>query len=243
MAQVQHALMLQITGALRSTPTDLLNLSADLLPFRLLVKKLCHRAFMHLATLPEQHPLHAPVNSKANLHIVRHRSPLHHLNAVFPTTAAQIEKIDYLSTDPATTPTIPVRTDPSKEDAIWTYLLKPAPPAQIYTDGSGYGNVIGAAAILCRKGYPNIALQYCLGPDTTHTVYKGELIGIILALHHIARTPYVSSFAIYTDNQAALLALNADGTHPGNHLIPYIRQRLSAITDPTKPRHKKITFQ
>ena len=189
MARVQRALMLQITGALRSTPTDILNIETDLPPFKLLVKKVCHHAFMRLSSLPPRHPLSAYINSSVNCNILKHRSPLLHLRNAFDIDPKRVEKIDHLPRDPQLQPQIPVHIDKSKEDALWTYLLRPAPPTTIFTDGSGYGDVIGAAAILRRRNAQDSTLQFSLGPNTEHTVYKGELVGIALALHHIARAP------------------------------------------------------
>ena len=47
-----------ITGTLRSAPTDLLDTHAGLLPMELVLMKACHRAMMHMLTLPNSHPLH-----------------------------------------------------------------------------------------------------------------------------------------------------------------------------------------
>ena len=125
MARIQCQLTLQITGALRSTATDVLNICADLLPFKLLVHKVCFRALTRLPSLPPSHPLYSQINSKLDFNIKRHRSPLHHLRHTFDLDPAAVEKIDYLNTNPREYPNVPVRIDNSKEDAIWTYLLKP----------------------------------------------------------------------------------------------------------------------
>jgi hypothetical protein len=58
LAHVQRRAALHTTGAMRTTPTDLLDAHADLLPFELLVDKKCHTAALRLATLPASHPLH-----------------------------------------------------------------------------------------------------------------------------------------------------------------------------------------
>ncbi|KAI0365553.1 hypothetical protein BV20DRAFT_917317, partial [Pilatotrama ljubarskyi] len=57
LAIVQRQALLAMTGALRSAPTDALEAHAQVLPFRLLVDKLCHRAAVRLCTLPASHPL------------------------------------------------------------------------------------------------------------------------------------------------------------------------------------------
>jgi hypothetical protein len=60
LASIKRMATLAITGALCTTATDVLDLHANLLPVELLFHKVCHRAAVHLATLPDTHPLHAP---------------------------------------------------------------------------------------------------------------------------------------------------------------------------------------
>ena len=50
--------MIMITGAMKTTATDIVKVMANLIPFHLLIEKHCHRAAICLATLPEMHPLH-----------------------------------------------------------------------------------------------------------------------------------------------------------------------------------------
>lgn len=59
LATVQRIAALSITGAMRTTATDNLNIHANLLLVPLLLQKICHRAALHLATLPSRHPLYA----------------------------------------------------------------------------------------------------------------------------------------------------------------------------------------
>ena len=55
---LQHTAALAITGALRLTATDVLNLHAGLLPMALALWQACFWVALQLATLPETHPLH-----------------------------------------------------------------------------------------------------------------------------------------------------------------------------------------
>jgi len=54
----------------------------------------------------------------------------------------------------------------------------------IYSDGSGYNNCIDATAVIPNTGQ---ALQFRLGKMSCHTVFEGELVGVLLALHLLAR--------------------------------------------------------
>jgi hypothetical protein len=66
LASIQRRAALMITGAMKTTATDVLEVMANLLPFHLLVEKYRHRAAARLATLPKSHPLHKPVANAAN---------------------------------------------------------------------------------------------------------------------------------------------------------------------------------
>lgn len=55
---VQRKAAIQATGALRTTPTDLLFAHADMNPSRLQLMKSTQMAALQLATLPKTHPLH-----------------------------------------------------------------------------------------------------------------------------------------------------------------------------------------
>ena len=58
---IQCIAVTAITGALRTTATDVMEAHANIPPVKLLMHKVCHRAAIRLATLPESHPLHKPV--------------------------------------------------------------------------------------------------------------------------------------------------------------------------------------
>ena len=58
LASLQRVAALAITGAMRTTVTDVINLHADLLPMQLVTHRLCQWATLRIASLPEMHPLH-----------------------------------------------------------------------------------------------------------------------------------------------------------------------------------------
>jgi ribonuclease HI len=90
---------------------------------------------------------------------------------------------------------------------------------QIYTDGSGYKGNIGAAAIIPETG---AALRCKLGKETKHTVFEGELVGILLALTLLEKNPLASTALITLDNQAAIQALQNDHAQPAQYLLDEI---------------------
>ena len=58
METVQRKAVLLVTGALRTTPSDLLFAHANMLPLRYHIKLICHGSDLCIATLPKEHPLH-----------------------------------------------------------------------------------------------------------------------------------------------------------------------------------------
>lgn len=82
LARVQRTAALNITGALRTTATDMIDTHADLLPFHILVNQICQRSALRLATLPDTHPLYKHVR-RAKRNVKRHRTPLHELHHAF----------------------------------------------------------------------------------------------------------------------------------------------------------------
>lgn len=122
-----------------------------------------------------------------------------------------------------------------------------------YTDGSGINDRIGASAVRTIKipewDQPNINLpkiieaesrKAYLGPSASYTVYFGELYGILMALqmvpidHH--RRSQLEDWndheadnrdtIIFTDNQAAIRAVNNPGNSSGRYLLRRIIQEL-----------------
>ena len=73
-----------INGALRTTPTDILDIHAGIMPLECTMLKVCHRALVRLCTLPELHPLHQVIREYRSVHARKHRMPLHKLMDLFP---------------------------------------------------------------------------------------------------------------------------------------------------------------
>ena len=83
LASTQRAGTLAITGGLRTSPTDALDVHALLLPLHLEIEKHLYRAATRVATLSPHHPLHKPARKCASRPTKKHRSPLHKLIQMF----------------------------------------------------------------------------------------------------------------------------------------------------------------
>jgi ribonuclease HI/exonuclease III len=220
LATLQRAGATAITGGLRTSPTDALDACAFLLPATLNADKWCHRSLTRLATLPQEHPLYKTVKSKATLNTFRHSTPIHHLLRQYDINPRHIEKIPTAPRDPihiGITPfviSIPESREDSTEEAEAA-----EEEVQIFTDGSATEGKVGAAAILLRAGKPARILHLCLGTEDEHTVHEAESIGILLGLHLVSTERRGNtSFAMGSDNQAAIRAFLSEFRKPGHHI-------------------------
>src|SRR6266481_6389547 len=108
LASLQWISTIAVTSALRTSATDVLELHANLPPIELLMHKICHRATLRLAALPECHPLHKIVRQCAHRDVKRHCSPLHQLLHTFTVHPGEVETV---------TPTV---RPPNKENDFCT---------------------------------------------------------------------------------------------------------------------------
>ena len=204
-AQMQHTTTLAITGAMKSSPGNSLEIHTDLYPVPLLVQCTLYNALIRMSTLPTHHPFNPIITCIANWGMVRHhKTAIHSL-------------IQHLTTDPRTIETIipwPIHPDShtpfstsivaSKEDAI-AQFRRCTTWTMIFTDGSSTNGKVGAAASLYIDFTHVATLQYHLGDYTEHTVFKAEAVGLILAAQ-LLLTRNKASFpvTIFADNQAVI---------------------------------------
>lgn len=148
LTQVQRQAAILITGAMRTTATDVMESHANLLPMTALVRQLCQRAAIRLCTLPSSHPLH-PFLARATRYVRRHRSNLHELLHAFNLHPKNIETIDHTCFSPRWKSKFRTRIADDKDEAAesdkwWTDHSD----IRVYTDGSDYQGGVGCAAIL-----------------------------------------------------------------------------------------------
>jgi len=117
---IQRAGVLAITGGLRTSATDALNVHAHLVPAALTVRKWCHCALTRLTTLPKEHPLYKIIKHKRTGKIKKHQGPIHQLIRWFKPDVINTKKIPTAARNPSKIGKIPVRisiTD-SREELI-----------------------------------------------------------------------------------------------------------------------------
>lgn len=98
-----------------------------------------------------------------------------------------------------------------------------------YTDGSGINEKIGSSCVIPEKLN---AIKRFLGARTHCTVYMGELQGIQDCLSYPLGQTQGSGIQIFTDNQAALQALD----NPNKCSAPQIMQAIAQHIDDLRAR-------
>ncbi|KAG1806373.1 uncharacterized protein HD556DRAFT_1302865 [Suillus plorans] len=103
----------------------------------------------------------------------------------FPTAAKEnprtIEKVNTVRHNPKWELDAQIEIAASKEEAVQADEAADE-EVRIYSDGSAIDRGVGAAAVLTREGRKLKILHFHLGPALQHTVYKAEIVEMILAV-------------------------------------------------------------
>jgi hypothetical protein len=147
LASIQRQAVIMITGAMRTTATDILDIMAGLLPFHAQVDKHQHRAALWLAMLPKSHPLDKPISNAAKRLVKHHPTPLHDLMHAFGIQPQKIETIKAVRQSTKWKPCIKIQIKKDKDDMI-KEVHEDNSDVKVFTDGSGMEGKIGVAAVL-----------------------------------------------------------------------------------------------
>jgi len=190
MKKLQRLASLTIVGGMKSTPTDLLDTHAGLFPIELTLQRICHRAAVHLCTLPATHPLHPMVHDAHRSRCERHRDPIKTALRLFELNPHEFELISPDTTPLTSTSSIKVSIITNREDALLAESHDTS-DYKIYTDSSGHNGKAGASAVLFKTGNSQVlkSLMYHLGDLRRYTVKDAEMVGALLASWLIRTTP------------------------------------------------------
>ena len=168
------------------------------------------------------HPLHKPAHKAVKQYVRKHCSPLHNLFEALDLDPNVIEPIAPTHCQPNYVPFLTMLVPASKPLALEEVIKHHHTHISIYCDSSGFEEGIGASVVMYTNLVKTKHLVYYLGPASSHTVYEGEIVGLILALHLLTSlcTTLDSYTVIGTDSQATILALNNQKLHPAHHWTP-----------------------
>src|SRR6201996_4465871 len=134
-SRVQRQAAIQITGAMKTTSTVVLDAHANLPPFPLLVEDICLREAVRMTTLPEHHPVYKPLLNASRRYVTSNRSPLHELTHHFNLSPDDIETITPIRQPTTWKPTFTVYINSNKDDAI-NEARESQDEVKIFSDGS-----------------------------------------------------------------------------------------------------------
>lgn len=164
--KLQRIAILAINGALRSSPTDLLDAHAGLLPMDLLLWKICFRALARISTLLATNPVSKQVNHHHQHPAKTYLKNIQHLLRIFSFNPKVVEKITPLTCH--VNEQLPFITNiPDSKDEAIRQESSDSSPIRIYTNGLNVGGNVGAAAIMYRsRNHPAKSLCYKLGTSS-----------------------------------------------------------------------------
>ena len=250
-SKLQRLATIAINGALRTSPTDLLDAHSGLLPMNLLLKKICHRSMVRICTLPQTNPVASQAVKYFYKPAKKHQTNIQKLISLFEIDPSTYETIPAASRPPVFHLPFDIAIADSKEEAIEEEARDNA-NIRIYTDGSSQNGSVGAAAVLyyAQNGTinnPTRVLRCCLGPDTKYSVWDAEVVGGMLAIWLIRASNRISRFpiSIYSDSQAFIKAFRAQRAQAGYHLVEeFTRLAAKLIRDAEPVRNPdKITLR
>lgn len=190
-----------------------------------------------MATLPDTHPLAKDIRSAYMFGAKRefkgrkrHPSPLHKLTYEYQIDPDTTEKIRPVRHYPKWTPDTETHIADKPERAA-DEDLSAEEDIRAYSDGSSIEGGVGAAAVIMRGEEVIKSRRFYLGKDTEHTVYEGELVGMILAVQLLKEEggERGGTMSLGVDNQAAIRATSAFRSQPGHYLMDMFHDDLRRV--------------
>ena len=162
--------------------------------------------------------------------VQRHKTSLHLHAEASSISNAEMETITATRAKPGTTSSHKFRRAANKEESIKWDNENFRNGTMIYTDGSCYRNMVGASAVLYEIGQEIGSLKFQLGFASNHTVFEGELVGILLGIHLASKHPGTKASVNFSiDNQATTKAMQNNARQPAQYLIDEIHQTTSVL--------------
>src|SRR5260221_11358094 len=195
---IQQQAAISIIRAMRTTAGDEAIVHANVKPIALQLKEFGLKSYARFTTRPTSHPLHQAIQTTSRQPVQQHKTALHLLEKSNNPRQSVMETITATRAPPSTTSPHSYRIAASKEESIEWDNDNFREGTMIYTDGSCYSNMVGASAVLYVNGNKVDSLKYQLGTARSHTVFEGELVGILLGTHLAMKHPTLQTSINYS---------------------------------------------
>jgi len=239
----QRTAALAITGAMRTTPTDSLDVHANLLPAHLMFQQILYCSVLRLSSLPAAHPLKLYVKKIEKKDVKRHHSALHRLIHTLGVQPEHTKTVLPHAVKPGTRSLFRTHIADNKEASLEDFRQL-RDRTLVFTDGSCTDGLIGASAVL-YVDYTHIAtLRYHLGSAEHHTVFEAEAAGLILAARLLLARPEASFPAsILVDNQAVIRSGENPTAKPGHYLLLRFRNLMRHLHEKKDSSREDVTVR
>jgi len=217
----QRTAMRAILGAFSTTATSALEVETAMLPTHLRLRNKVLQTFTRMQTSPSSHPIHQCLRRAVGSRSKKYISVLEYITRAFPEYAiSDLETIVPYVRPPWWVPHFTVDTSGNKNEAKAKHDNAARDPdtIRVYTDGSGIGGHIGAAAYSPETSQ---TVKQHLGAENQSNVYAAELTAMELAVTGIVQTcpDNYKRCIIYADSQAAITAASKPSRQSGQAII------------------------
>ena len=137
--KAQRIASLAITGMLRTTPDNFIDVHAGIFPMELALLKTCHHALIWILTLPEYHLLRQIINKAKWDPLTKHLSPIDLLPKHFNIKDTKMETIYPAAVIKCTKDKFTTSIDSNRNDSITSESNDNA-DYKLFSDGSGREN-------------------------------------------------------------------------------------------------------
>ncbi|EUC67684.1 reverse transcriptase, putative, partial [Rhizoctonia solani AG-3 Rhs1AP] len=229
----QRTVALAITGALRTSPTDLLIAHAGIYPIELELRRAAHRAAIRLAGIPTAHPLRKQINQETGRlsRKLTHESSIRKLLINYSIDPRRFATTPNSNRLPPAASLLNAYVAPGGKEAAIDDEKRCDATIKIYTDGSMLDGHVGAAAVLYRDGREVAVLKKYVGLAGEHEVYEAEVIGLLLGLELLAREQGADEAAFFIDNQVVLITLRAGTTNGLGYLFEHLDEAIRLVRE------------
>ena len=244
---VQRVAILRTLAAFQTVATESLQAETYTLPTRLRLRLRAHNIITRLRTLPETHPIHKVLERVTKRISSKGNGPQHPLLESMKTMNREqmepVETIDPYLKEPwrrSVFEHIDLEPESGRAKEI-AHSIESDPSLAVFTDGSGIGGNLGAAAVMLdSNGNARKANQVGVGSSQHWAIHHAELIaikqGVDLAVEEQQQNGHTEgqcprTCTILSDSRSALQALDDPPKRSGQNIVNRITESVLQAKD------------